>query len=70
MNTLRRISALLGPAAVVLALAGVSCASSQQGGSTNAQPTSRCLDKGAPCEVDNDCCTLWCANGVCVKKSP
>jgi hypothetical protein len=71
MDTLRRISSLLGPLAAVVTLAcGVSCASSSQTGSTSAQAPSKCLDKGSMCTLDNECCSEWCANGVCVRKSP
>lgn len=67
MELLRRVSAFLGPVAIVAALAcGLSCGASGNGpGSTSMQPGSRCLARGAACSVSGDCCTQWCANGAC-----
>jgi hypothetical protein len=79
METIRRISAFLGPSAVLIALAcGISCGASQtQSASTSpaSSPASNeegdnCIHHGMSCSRDNDCCTLWCANSVCTRKSP
>jgi hypothetical protein len=76
METLRRISAVLGPTSIFVALAcGVSCGAAQTQSASNSSPATsddrdECIHHGLSCSRDNDCCTLWCANGVCTRKSP
>jgi hypothetical protein len=36
----------------------------------NSNKPSACLERGSACVSSNDCCTEWCANGVCAQKSP
>ncbi len=71
MESLRRVSAFLGPVVIATALAcGLSCSVSGHIGSTNMQPGGSCLARGSACSQSHDCCTQWCANGVCVQKMP
>ncbi|MGA7121083.1 MAG: hypothetical protein WBY94_13345 [Polyangiaceae bacterium] len=67
-KTLIRSMSLL----VLVAGGVVACATSEESGPgvTNAQGGGRCLPRGSHCVMDDDCCTLWCANNVCVHKSP
>jgi hypothetical protein len=75
MEGLRRASVVSAHALVIAGLAcGISCgASNAPPGSTNMQPPSNpdaCLHRGTTCVLDNDCCSLWCVNGVCTRRSP
>ena len=79
METIRRVSAVLGPSAILIALACViSCGASptQSASNSPAGPLASgddhddCIHHGMSCSRDNDCCTLWCVNGVCTRKSP
>jgi hypothetical protein len=58
--------------AVFVALEVAACSHSTSSGTgvTNAQPGGHCLPKRAACVANDDCCTLWCANGVCTTKQP
>ncbi|HTB77003.1 MAG TPA: hypothetical protein VK762_27350 [Polyangiaceae bacterium] len=77
MKSTRLIPAVLGPlvvAAVLLCCGG----SGQSSGVTNVQapgtpgvaPGAQCLARGTECLTDNDCCSDWCASGVCARKQP
>jgi hypothetical protein len=56
----------------VFAAVAAACASSQQQspGVASPQKTDACLPRKATCTTNNDCCTQFCANGVCVQKEP
>lgn len=56
--------------AVALALAACASSKGPSPGATSPQAPNQCLAHGASCVADNDCCTLWCANGVCARKQP
>lgn len=77
MKSTRIASAVL--AHVLVAAVLVCCGGSDHSlGVTNAQAPGnpgvavegKCLSRGSMCLADNDCCTEWCANGVCVRKLP
>jgi hypothetical protein len=77
MKSTRFVSAVLGHGLVAAAL--VCCGGSNPStGVTNTQapdtpgvaPGNQCLSRGAECLRNNDCCSEWCANGVCVPKHP
>jgi hypothetical protein len=60
---------------VVAPLAGLfvaaACSSTTPSpGVPNAQPSGGCLDKGATCAYNAECCSQECQNGVCVRKQP
>lgn len=63
---------LLGPAGF-LAVALAACAGSnaeRNEGVTSMQAPNQCLQLRAACANDDDCCSMWCANGVCTHKEP
>jgi hypothetical protein len=38
---------------------------------TGKRPSSgQCFQRGDKCAVNNDCCSLWCANGYCARREP
>ncbi len=47
------------------------CACSQTGprAAVAAPAGSACIDRGSACVRSHDCCTQFCANGVCVRQS-
>jgi hypothetical protein len=76
MKSSRLVSAVL--AHVLVAAALLCCGGSNQTrGETNMQvpgspgvpPKGQCLERGTECLTDNDCCSGWCANGVCARKT-
>jgi hypothetical protein len=48
-------------------LAVVACAKSSSQGVTSPQAPNGCVEKGAACQQDADCCTFTCDNGTCVR---
>ena len=75
MKSSRLVSAVL--AHVFVAGALLCCGGANQSeGVTNKQapgtpgvpPHGLCLSKGTECLMDSDCCSEWCANGVCATK--
>jgi hypothetical protein len=83
MKSMRSIPALVGGLLLIalpLASSGMSCGGSQQNpGVTNTQPETtkppprsqdQCLMHGAQCTLNEECCTEWCANGVCATRQP
>lgn len=72
MNTRRAIR--LAAPALFCAIGLVACAGSSADGRkgvTNLQPSSHsCLQLSSSCAVDDDCCSLWCANGECTRREP
>jgi hypothetical protein len=60
---------VLGPVFALCAIAA--CGSSNtSAGVPNMQPGSACLGRGVACSFDADCCSQWCANGICSRKQP
>jgi hypothetical protein len=57
---------------IVAVVGAVACAGSNSPtqGATNPQPNDRCLALHTACNVDGDCCSLWCVNGECRQKQP
>jgi hypothetical protein len=76
MNATRFVSAVFAHLLVVSAL--VCCGSSHDSGVTNVQGPDRttvvsggkCLSRDSVCIANNDCCSEWCVNGICTRKSP
>jgi hypothetical protein len=76
MKSTRLASVVLAHLLFVVAL--VCCGSSHDSGVMNTQPSDRttvvpggkCLSRDSLCVANNDCCSEWCVNGVCTRKSP
>ncbi len=72
----RGISAVVGHGLCVFAFLCCACGSSQSSGVTNPQPQNSpnlapgaCIQKGDACVHSHDCCSQWCANGMCATKT-
>jgi hypothetical protein len=51
----------------------VACGGAQTGTTTTTSGTTnqpQCAHRGSTCVIDADCCSLWCANGVCATRQP
>ncbi len=53
----------------------VACAGSDTGTTTTTAASveangAQCARRNAGCESDADCCSLWCASGICSRREP
>jgi hypothetical protein len=54
----------------VMGVAACAGSSGPTQGATSPQASDRCLALHTACNVDGDCCSLWCVNGECRQKQP
>jgi len=65
MKTTARV---LFPVVAIAIAAACSSSSMTSPGATNPQPPGGCQNAGAHCSSNSDCCSQFCANGVCVRQ--
>ncbi len=57
---MKRLARTLGPALVLLSLAACAASNRDERGVTNVQPTPACMQAGAKCRWDEQCCSGRC----------
>ncbi len=55
---------------VGLLLLSLSCASTPHRSATASRSSSKCFANSTRCDVNADCCSLWCVNGYCERREP